>query len=100
MPSIRFASVAGFALLSSICQLVLAVTEVRLLPGVCDHFPGVTQSSTGNSFVGQVNLRPLTGTYIDKLDTRFGGILEQQRMVLPWYTVSAGYIVHQPVGYG
>lgn len=85
MPSI-LSTVTGLLCLGS---LVSAATEVKLLPGVCSRYPGAHQSATGNSFVGELNLKPLTGTYIDTLGTRFGKILETQPMVNPWYTVSA-----------
>jgi hypothetical protein len=91
MPSIRLISTTGLACLGlSHIASAAANVEVRLLSGVCAEFAGAVQSmTTGNGMVPNLILRPAgTGTYLDTLQSGFGDILEQQRMRMPWYTVS------------
>ena len=88
MPSIRTTIVAGLVCLGSQLANAAGEVEVRLLRGVCGQFQGEFQSGTGNAMVGDLLLRPAgTGTYLDTSEARFSDILEQQRMVNPWYTV-------------
>ena len=82
---------AGLACLTLLRGVSAAGTvEARLLGGVCYDFAGATQSmTTGNTYVGSVDLRPAgTGTYIDDLERGFTYIPESQRFMLPWGTVS------------
>ncbi|KAK4101380.1 hypothetical protein N658DRAFT_425860 [Parathielavia hyrcaniae] len=90
MPSLHCTAVSTLACLGILVQLVSAATEVKLLSGVCEDYPGAFQSNTGNAYAPEANLVPLTGTYIDSLDSRFrfGSILEHQRFRLPWYSLA------------
>jgi len=93
MPSLRATITAGLACLAGSAAAAGEI-EVRLLRGVCYPFQGAFQTNTGNAMVGELQLRPKgTGTFLDDLPSRFSSILEQQRGVLPWYTVSLGTVV-------
>jgi hypothetical protein len=88
MPSTRSTAITGLACLGSLFGLASAATEVKLLSGVCGNYPGALPSDTGNSYVGDLNFVPVTGTFIDTLGTRFGSVTETQRYRNPWESVS------------
>ncbi|KAK1756412.1 hypothetical protein QBC47DRAFT_444925 [Echria macrotheca] len=88
----RFITLVATTLALGLSQGVAAADDtpqVQLLSGVCYDFAGAFQSDTGNAMVGDVILRPAgTGTFLDGLETGFGGIAESARMSLPWSTLA------------
>jgi hypothetical protein len=90
MLTLQSVTVAGLAVVAGLGQVASAASEAKLLTGVCQPYPGVMRSGTGNAFTASIYPRPVgTGTEIDSWgsNTKWSSILETQRGVNPWYTV-------------
>ena len=74
---------------AGLINVASAVTEARLLPGVCRSLPGaINMIDNGNAMVGELNIYAVgTGTYIDGLEPRWGTIQTQPRGAPAFQTV-------------
>lgn len=74
---------------AGLINVASAVTEARLLPGVCGSLPhSIYIVDTGTTMVGELYIYAVgTGTYIDGLEPRWGVTVTQPRGAPAFETV-------------
>ena len=92
----QWATLACLAL-GAIPTVVAATVEATLKEDLCSPYGGYFRSGTGWGMVGSVRVRAAgTGTFLDDIDGGFYPVLVQQRMMNPYYYVSAHHHVDSP----